>query len=157
MKRLIVALLLMSFGSATAVHPAAAQRGTPEQAKSLLEKAQKHYNSVGRKAALADFNARKGQFIDRDLYVFCIGPDRKISANGGFPSLVGSAVDQVKDADGKPLGKALMDAAGKNQESVHYRWVNPVSRKTEPKTSFVRKVGADVCGVGVYTPEDAKE
>jgi len=31
-------------------------------------------------------------------------------------------------------------------------WINPVSRKTEPKISFVQRVGDDVCGVGAYNP-----
>jgi cytochrome c len=55
--------------------------------------------------------------------------------------------------DGKPLGKAILDAAaGKGGGSVRYRWLNPVSGKVEPKVSFVTKVGDDVCGIGAYEP-----
>ena len=130
----------------------AAERGTPEEAKAMLAKAVAHYKSAGRKQALADFNSKKAPFVDRDLYVFCIGPDHVTIANGGFPSYVGTSVDTLKDADGKDLGKALLDAAGKNEGSVKYRWLNPVSQKTEAKVSFVQKVEGDVCGVGAYNP-----
>src|SRR5262249_50633554 len=47
------------------------ERGTPAEAKAMLEKAVEHYKSVGRTQAFADFNAKKAPFFDRDLYVFC--------------------------------------------------------------------------------------
>ncbi len=126
-------------------------RGTPAEAKAMLEKAVAHYKGVGRKQALADFNAKKAPFSDRDLYVFCIGPDRSMVANGGYPSWVGQSVDVLKDANGKVLGKSLIDAAAPaGGGSVLYPHINPVSRKPEPKVSFVQKVGEDVCGVGAY-------
>src|SRR5262249_23594149 len=103
----------------------AAERGTPAEAKAMLEKAVAHYNKVGRTQALADFNAKKAPFSDRDLYVFCIGPDRMTVANGGFPAMVGQSVDNVKDATGQPLGKVLLDSAKKTDGSVEYTWTNP--------------------------------
>ena len=130
----------------------AGDRGTPAEAKAMLDKAIAHYKAVGRKEALADFNAKKVPFSDRDLYVFCIGPDRSIAANGGYPSFVGQPVDVFKDANGKALGKSLIDAAAPGGGgSVNYPHINPVTRKPEPKVSFVQKAGEDVCGVGAYT------
>src|SRR5262245_23067730 len=134
---------------AAAAH--AGDRGTPAEAKAMLGKAVAHYKAVGRKQALADFTARKSPFGDRDLYVFCIGPDRRLSANGGYPAFVGQSADTFKDADGKPLGGALWDTGSHaGGGSVAYPHVNPVSHKPEPKVSFVEKVGEDVCGVGAY-------
>lgn len=119
----------------------------------MLKKAIEHYNQVGRTQALADFNAKKAPFGDRDLYVVCIGQDRKIIANGGFPQYVGQSADLLKDVDGNSIGKAGWDAAnGKGDGSVHYRWVNPVTHQTEPKVTFFQKAGGDVCGVGAYNP-----
>ena len=130
----------------------AAERGTPDEAKAMLAKAVAHYKEVGRTQALADFNAKKAPFGDRDLYVFCLAPDHIEVANGGFPSLVGRSADTLKDADGKPLGKAIWDAATKGSGSLRYRWYNPVSTMMERKVAFAQKVGDDVCGVGAYTP-----
>ena len=138
-------------GLALAVSVQAAGRGTPLEAKAMLEKAIAHYKAVGRKQALADFNAKKAPFSDRDLYVFCIGPDRSMVANGGYPSFVGRPVDTLKDANGKVLGKSLIDAAAPGGAgSVKYPHINPVTRMPEPKVSFVQRVGEDVCGVGAY-------
>jgi cytochrome c len=145
------ALLLAVPTLLVAAHPAAAQRATPAEARALVAKAVAHYTEAGRAQALADFTAKKAPFADRDLYVFCIGPNRMISPHGATASYVGTSADAMKDAEGKPLGTALLDAAAsKNGGSVRYRWVNPVSGKMEPKVSFVQKVGTDVCGVGAY-------
>jgi len=120
----------------------------------MLQQAVDHYNSAGRTQALADFTAKKAPFVDRDLYVFCIGADRRIVANGGFPAYVGTPANLLKDADGKPLGTAILNAAAsKDEGSIQYRWINPVSHQQEPKTAFWKRVGDDVCGVGAYSAE----
>jgi hypothetical protein len=132
---------------------ATSERGTPDEAKAMLQKAVDHYNSVGRDQALADFNSKTAPFFDRDLYVVCIGPNKLEVANGGFPQYVGIAADNLKDANGNPLGDIILNKASDSAvNSVDYQWVNPVSGNTEPKTLFFQKVGTDVCGVGAYNP-----
>jgi cytochrome c len=151
MRNMRLIVLAVGLGSVALVAPAAAQRGTPAEAKAMLEKAIAHYNEVGRAQALADFTAKKAPFADRDLYVFCIDKSGKTSAHGALASYVGTSADSLKDADGKPLGKALIAAAaGKDGGAVRYRMMNPVSGKVENKVSQVRQVGTDVCGVGAY-------
>jgi hypothetical protein len=131
----------------------AVDQGTPAEAKVMLQKVVAHYNSVGRKQALADFTAAKAPFRDRDLYVVCIGPDHLISANGAFPQYVGLTSDILKDASGKLLGRAIIDAvATKSEGSVSYMMINPMTGKIEPKVLFVKKLSEDVCGVGAYNP-----
>jgi cytochrome c len=120
-------------------------RGTPDEAKAMLEKAVEHYNAVGRAQALADFTGRVAPFFDRDLYVACIDSHLIQSANGGFPNLVGSSVE--------PISRTAWDAAKQDQiDSVSYSWLNPANGLNEPKTFFYEKIGSDVCGVGAYTP-----
>jgi cytochrome c len=133
----------------------AAARGTPAEEKAMLQKAVGHLKSVGRQQALADFRSGKPPFHDRDLYVVCVDSRHGIVANGGFPSFVGTSADALKDADGKPLGKALWDAASKQPEgSIQYPMLNPVTHKLERKTTFYQKVADDLlCGVGVYSAE----
>jgi len=124
---------------------ASADHGTPDEAKAMLQKAVEHYNSVGRTQALADFNNRVAPFFDRDLYVACIDSNLLQSANGGFPNLVGSAIE--------PLSRATWDAAPINNiGSIDYQWIDPATGVTEPKTFYYEKVGSDVCGVGAYHP-----
>jgi cytochrome c len=144
------------FAAAIAASPIAglcAERATPAEAKELLKKAEAHYKLVGRKQALADFSLKKGPFVDRELYVVCVDGAHKVVANGAFPSYVGAPVDVLKDATGKPLGAAIVDAAaGKNGGVATFTMLNPVSGKQEPKLMYARKFGEDACGVGVYKP-----
>lgn len=133
--------------------PTKGERGTPEEAQAMLERAIADYNEVGAKQAHADFNDKNGAFIDRDLYVVCMGADHLETANGGFPQYVGTSADLLSDVHGNPLGKSVWDAASADQvASVDYHWVNPVSGQTEPKTIFFQKIGEEVCGVGAYIP-----
>jgi cytochrome c len=134
-----------------------AARGTPAEAKALMQKAVAHYLKVGRKQALEDFNTNRKEWVDRDLYVFCSDKRHVIVANAGFLTLVGQSADSVLDVNGKPRGQAAWDAtAATGEGSVEYRWLNPVTGKTEPKKTFERRVGEDLCGVGVYNPNGFK-
>lgn len=152
MSRVAHALLVVTVAAhSTAPRLAAQAHGTPAEAKAMLQKAVAHYQAVGRTQALADFTSRKAPFFDRDLYVVCIGKDRTIVAHGGFPQTVGSSVDVLKDADGKPLGQAIIDAAASGGPGlVRYHMISPTSSRLQPKVSYVQKVGDDVCLVGAY-------
>lgn len=128
------------------------QRGTLAEARAMLDRAAAHYQAVGREQALQDFTAQRAPFIDRDLYVFCYGPDRRISAHGADAGLVGASVDDLRDVDGQAFGTRIMEVAGANPRGglVDYKWMNPATRQVEPKVSAVRQIGADTCGVGAY-------
>lgn len=131
---------------------ASSSRGTPEEAKALLDKAIAHYKAAGQKQALADFNSDRKHWVDRDLYVFCVDRKGLTLANGGFPARVGEPVAVLKTKDGTLLSEALWKAvAAKGEGEVHYSWTHPQTGKTEPKVSFVRKAGEIVCGVGAYS------
>lgn len=152
MSRVAHALLIVTVAVLPVAPSLAAQaHGTPAEAKAMLQKAVAHYQAVGRTQALADFTNRKAPFFDRDLYVVCIGKDRTIVAHGGFPQTVGASVDIFKDAEGRPLGQAIIDAAASGGPGlVRYQMISPISSKMQPKVSYVQKVGDDVCFVGAY-------
>jgi signal transduction histidine kinase len=87
--------------------------------------------------------------VDRDLYVFCFGPDKKVTAHID-PKMVGVDTSTLKDPDGKPIGKDMVALGEKGEGTVEYKWKNPASGKIEPKLSFVKRAGTQVCGVGAY-------
>jgi signal transduction histidine kinase len=146
MKKLIslVVLSLLAAGWATA-----GEKGTPAEAKALLDKAVTLVQTEGDTKALATFNDPKGGYQDRDLYVFCFGPDNKVTANID-KSLIGTDEMNIKDADGKAIGKEMMAITKKGEGTLEYKWKNPVSQKVETKVSYLKKAGNQVCGVGAY-------
>ena len=127
----------------------AGETGSPKEARALLERAVALVESEGEEKALAIFNDRDGAFVDRDLYVFCMGPEYKITAHVDF-GMRGVDVATLKDPDGKEIGREMIKIAQSGGGKVEYRWVNPVSKEVEPKVSFLKPAGNLFCGVGAY-------
>jgi hypothetical protein len=146
MSRLLVGLALCSLVVALAT---AGERGTPAEAQALLDKAMKTVAKEGLAKATAEFNDPKGGFQHGDLYVFCMDAAHKIVAHPD-PSLRGTDVATLKDSDGKPFGQAMIDTMKQGSGTVEYKWMNPVTKKVEPKVSFLKATSDGACGVGAY-------
>jgi cytochrome c len=147
--------LAFSIVASLAGAPALADdRGTPDQAKALVEKAAAHIKDVGADKAFADFNDPKGGYQDRDLFVFVYGPDGTILCVPGVPALKGRDANVLKDVDGKEFGKLIIATASANAVGgwAEYRMTNPVTKKVEPKKTYAVKAGDYVLGVGAYNP-----
>lgn len=127
---------------------AQSQFGTAAEAKAMLEKAVVAVKADKAKA-LADFNSPTGGFRDRDLYVFCSGPDGIITAH---PTIKGQQIRDLVDKTGNKLGLAILAAAKEGQiNQVEYMWPRPGPDATPVKKfTFVTMVGDQVCGVGYY-------
>jgi cytochrome c len=130
----------------------AAERGTPNEAKVLVEKAAAHLKAVGAEKAFADFNNPAAGYQDRDLFVFVYSVDGKILCVPGIPTLVGRDAKALKDVDGKEFGKLIIAAAVGGGGWAEYRMANPATKKTEPKKTFAVQAGDYVLGSGAYNP-----
>ena len=126
----------------------AAEFGTSEEAKAMLEKAVAAVKADKAKA-LAQFAKGEAGFKDRDLYPFCGGADGMITAH---PTLTGQSMKDLKDKVGKPIGAEMMSTAeeGKVKE-IGYMWPRPGADTTPvQKVSYFTKVGDQTCAVGYY-------
>jgi signal transduction histidine kinase len=132
----------------TAASVAAADFGTAEEAKAMLEKAVAAVKEDKAKA-LDMFNKGDGGFKDRDLYVFCANAsDGTLTAH---PSLRGEHLQDLKGKKGYPFGQEMMQKASEGTiAEVHYWWPRPGTDKPLLKTTFYTKVGDQICGVGYY-------
>jgi signal transduction histidine kinase len=129
----------------------AGEYGTADEAKALVEKAASFIKENGADKAFPVFNDKKGPFVDRDLYVFVRSMDGNTVAHGANTGMIGHTSLELKDADGKLYNKEMIELAkAKGSGWVDYRWVNPVSKKIEQKSSFIERVGDYVVGAGFY-------
>ena len=123
--------------------------GTAGEAKAMLVKVIAAVEA-DEANALAMFTKGEGEFRDRDLYPYCVGPDGNFSAH---PTLVGTAATRLKDKAGKPLGEKILATAksttGKIAE-VSYVWTRPGETLPAEKIAFVTKIGDQICAVGFY-------
>ena len=142
----VVALAAIALSGTVMLASAASKFGTSDEAKALLDKAVTAVKA-NKTEAIADFNSGDNGFKDRDLYVFCVGPDW-ISTAG--PTL-GQNVKDLKDKNGKMLAQEMVNVAkaGKISE-VQYMWPRPGTTDPIAKVSYVTKVDDQVCGVGFY-------
>lgn len=131
--------------------PAAAEdRGTADEAVALVKKAAALIKSAGKEKAFDTFNDPAGGFQVKDLYIFV--QDLKgmtlVHKNQG---LIGKDITVLKDADGNAFGAAMTKLANeKGAGWVDYKWVNTVSKKLEPKTTYLERVDDIYVGAGIY-------
>jgi len=150
MKKLILACVMMM----AALCAGAAEKGTADEAVAMVKKASEFLKKNGKEKALAEFNNPKGQFIQKDLYIFAFGAngDGVELANGANVKLVGKNVLEMKDADGKFLIKDIL-ALGMSKEGkgwVDYKWPNPSTGTVDGKRTYVERVDDVVIGCGIY-------
>jgi signal transduction histidine kinase len=152
MASLLRFLLLAIFVAAGAGSARAQDRGTAAEAQAMVAKAIQLYKDKGAKVAFAAIGKKNGGFRDRDLYVFVIGPDHKVKAQGVDAGRIGLDAMTLKDAEGKLYGKAMIEAATPEGAWVDYLKLNPQTGIEEPKSSWVVKVDDYVFGSGIYKP-----
>ena len=149
---LMFAVLLAIASSATS----AAEFGTRDQAKAMLNRAVAMLGAdKGR--ALDLFTSGHGGFVNKDLYVFCMGGDGMLTAH---PHFMGYNLRQWKDNTGKAIGEEIYAVAKSGEiAEVIYKAPRPVGGKTAvtaeetdqvDKVSFVTKVDDQIRGVGYY-------
>ena len=143
---LVLSLSLLAIGTSPA--PSwAAESGTAAEAKAMLEKAVVALKT-NQADALARFQKGEGGFKDRDLYVFCIGPDGIYSAQ---PEYKGEHVSKVFDPTGKVMGAEMLKVAQEGKISeTSYLWARAGTTDPVRKVTYFTKVGDQVCGVGYY-------
>jgi cytochrome c len=122
-----------------------------DEAKALVKKAVAFIKQNGPEKAFAEINNPAGKFVKGELYIFVLDSKATMMAHGANQKLVGKVLLAMKDADGAPFNKNLLDVAKRGGGwSNEYRWTNPVSKKIEPKIAYIEPAGDLVVGCGFY-------
>lgn len=131
---------------------AAEDRGTKDEAKSMVDAALAHVKKVGAEQANKDFTTNKAAWTKKDLYVFAMDLTGKMVAHGANEKLVGRDLINLKDSSGKTFVADMIAAAKKGSGWVDYEWADPLTKKVEGKSSYVHMVpaGSIFVGVGIY-------
>jgi len=129
----------------------AGDQGTKEEAVAMVKKAIEYIKANGNEKAFAEINNPKGKFTDRDLYVVVYDMKAKCLAHGQKISMVGLDLIDYKDKDGKEYMKERIDLMSKQKSAWQdYKFMNPVSKKIEPKSMYVERSGDLIVGCGIY-------
>jgi len=143
---LLVAALAISVGLAWA-----ATGATKDEAVAMVKKAVAAIKAEGPDKAYKEIDDRNGQFVDRDLYIVVYGMDGMVLAHGADAKRIGTNQMNDKDADGKEFVKERIELA-KTHDSFwqSYKFMNPVTKKVEPKQMYCERLEQTVVCGGVY-------
>jgi cytochrome c len=125
--------------------------GSADEAKALVEKAAAYLKANGKEKAIAEIGKPKGLFDKGELYAFAYDMTATILALPTNPKLVGKNMYDIPDADGKYYRREVVQIAkAKGSGWVDYKYLNPVSKKIEAKTTYVLKVDDVIIAAGAY-------
>jgi signal transduction histidine kinase len=153
-KRIRFWLAIVLTGSMAALSACAsgdAERGSAGEAKDMVGRAIDSYDAEGA-ASFAAMTAPSTEFVDRDLYVFVIGPDRRLVAHGASAELVGDDVMILVDSGGRAFGREFVERATPEGAWVDYSWIDPLTGEDVRKTSWVVLHDGHIFGAGIYKP-----
>ena len=149
MKLLAVAVFMIG-----GIAPVWAEEGqaTKAEATAMVKQAVAYINEVGPDKAYAEIDKKGSQFHDRDLYIVVYGLDGKVLAHGAQEKLIGKNLIDMQDVDGKYFVKERVELAKKEASFWQsYKFVNPTTKKIEPKEMYCERLSETaVCG-GVYS------
>ncbi|WP_342619488.1 cache domain-containing protein [Rhodoferax sp. GW822-FHT02A01] len=118
----------------------AQERGTKEEAKNMVNAALAHIKQVGNSAAFNDFSSGNGLWVNKDLYVSVLDNKGLVLAHGANQKLIGKVLIEFKDQNGKLFIQEMISVANKGDGWVDYDFTNPVSKKVEGKSSYVKRI-----------------
>jgi cytochrome c len=128
-----------------------AESATKDEAIAMVKKAVAFIGQQGADKAYAEFDNKSGQFVDRDLYVVVYGFNGVVLAHGANAKLIGKDMTDATDVDGKYYVKERLALAAKQADFWQdYKFVNPVTKKIEPKEMYCQRLNQTAVCAGVY-------
>jgi len=129
----------------------AADGATKDEATAMVKKAVAFIKTEGADKAYTEISKKGGLFTDRDLYIVVYQLDGKVLAHGANEKFIGKDLRDAQDVDGKLYVKERIELAQKQASFWQdYKFVNPVTKKVEPKEMYCERLEQTaVCG-GVY-------
>ena len=138
------------FSGVTLSTVAAAEFGTADEARAMLERAVAAIQE-NKEQALGNFNTGAEGYKEKDLYVFCTDEAGTFTAHGANQDLLGENILVMQDQNGKRFGGEIYGSAVESEFSqVDYLWPRPGESEPAEKATFVTKVDDQVCAVGYY-------
>ncbi|APW44907.1 cache domain-containing protein [Rhodoferax saidenbachensis] len=128
-------------------------KATAAEATAMVKKGVAAMKAAGKDKdkLYTEVTAKDAKWADRDLYLVIYGMDGVVRAHGANAKLVGAAMMDMLDIDGKPYIKERIELAKtKGTFWQDYKFTNPTSKKIEPKSMYCEKLDDAVLCAGIY-------
>ncbi len=128
-----------------------ADGATKDEAIAMVKKAVSLIKEQGADKAYPELNNKSGKFVDRDLYVVVYQLNGTVLVHGSNEKLIGKDMMEMQDVDGKLYIKERVELAQKQASFWQdYKFVNPTSKKVEPKQMYCERLAESAVCAGVY-------
>lgn len=122
-----------------------------DDAIAIVKKAVTAIKADGGDKAYPAISDKAGEFVKDDLYVVVYQLDGKVLAHGANAKFIGKDMIDAQDVDGKLYVKERVELAAKQPSFWQdYKFVNPVSKKVEPKEMYCERLDDTAVCAGVY-------
>jgi signal transduction histidine kinase len=122
-----------------------------EKAKEWVTNAVNFYKNSGKEIALAEFTNPKGPFVKEDMYIFVLDTQGNMLAHGVNEKYVGQSFMNIKDSDGKDFVREIVNSANAQRSGfADYKWYNPLTKESKPKSVYFEKVDDLIICSGIY-------
>jgi len=145
----VAGLCLFLLLSAGCVSPAEDNTPSPETIRDFVEDARSYAESIGKEAALSEFQKTDGRFARDGWYIYAYDTDMILLAHPYVPDLVGTNRSGWTDSRGLPVIRIGRDTAAEGGGYVAYLYpragesgIDEKARETyEPKIGYVAPAG----------------
>jgi len=146
-----IAALLLLLAALFRSGSAAAEPGTSDEARAMVDKAAALMRELGPDRAMAEISNPFGAFNYRDLYVTVYSLRGRILAHGTQPQLIGRDAWDWRDADDQYYVREIITRAQRNEPGpVHYTRLHPGTQQLRVKATWFRLVDRYVIACGAY-------
>jgi cytochrome c len=150
LRKPLISVLVATFAS-VATAAIATDGAKKDDAVAMVKKAVTFIKEQSPDKAYPEFTNKDAKFIDRDLYVVVYQLDGKVLAHGSNPKFVGKDMSDAQDVDGKLFVKERVEMAAKQPSFWQdYKFVNPMTKKVEPKQMYCEKLDNTAVCAGIY-------
>ncbi len=129
---------------------------TKDDLVTFVKEASEFAKKAGRDAAIKEFQNKEGKFFrnNGELYIFAYDNAGVNLALPTKPALAGKNLIGLKDPNGFPMIEKFVELSKSNKPGfVEYSFDNPVTKKVDPKLSYIIPMGGWLIGSGVYIPK----
>jgi methyl-accepting chemotaxis protein len=127
-----------------------------DRAVELVQKGVAHLASVGKDQAFSDFAMSGGPFYQGDHYLWATDLNGIVQFHPTMPKTRGQSFTDLKDNNGRYYIRDVLRLANERGRGwVDYHWRNPVSRMTEPKSTYFERSGDLIFYCGIYRTDAA--
>jgi len=116
-----------------------------------VESAYSHVLVTGKEKAIGDFMNLNGTWVRGNVYIFAADFNGTSLCLPYLPDAIGTNRMDIQNDQGEYINREMREIALNGSGFYEYEWRNPITNRTEPKVSFVKKVDETWwMGSGIY-------